>query len=284
VVKKRLIMEQALALFAEQGIEATSIQQITDKCGISKGAFYLAFKSKEELIFNLIDHIMGEYAADVERMVSSPSAAPERLLYEYYAASLNMIRKHAQFARFLMKEPVHSYRPELISRLEMYDAILHGAVRTIALRRYPSLAPEMASDLVFTIQCFVRQYGALFLKPDIPLEIPDVCEALVEKTDVLARHASKPALRGAAAPVHLLARPSPPRREELAELLSKTAEEEPDPVLRRSLELLREHLDRPRLEPAVAAGLLASLRGSSRTKWTAYLYESYLKCRGETTN
>lgn len=39
MVKKQLIMDKALELFAKQGFEATSVQQITDHCGISKGAF-----------------------------------------------------------------------------------------------------------------------------------------------------------------------------------------------------------------------------------------------------
>ncbi len=44
-------MEKALELFSEQGFEATSVQQITERCGISKGAFYLSFKTKDELVF-----------------------------------------------------------------------------------------------------------------------------------------------------------------------------------------------------------------------------------------
>ena len=58
MIKKQLIMEKALELFAEKGFEATSVQQITEHCGISKGAFYLSFKSKDELILALIDHFM----------------------------------------------------------------------------------------------------------------------------------------------------------------------------------------------------------------------------------
>ena len=39
-------MEKALELFARQGFEATSVQQITEHCGISKGAFYLSLNQK----------------------------------------------------------------------------------------------------------------------------------------------------------------------------------------------------------------------------------------------
>lgn len=277
MVKRHLIMEKALELFAEQGIEATSIQQITERCGISKGAFYLAFKSKEELIFQLIDHFMGEYVADIERMVSSGGSEPDKMLYDYYAAAFGTFHKHAHFAQILMKEPVYSFQAELIERLEMYDAILNDAARTIVLRRYPSLAPHMLADLVFTIQGFVRHYGALFLRTDVPFDIPELCEALVEKTDLLAKHAVKPAVPGEIASYFRLMRPEPPRREELIEWMARKAEEEDDPVLRRSLTLLQEHLVRPVFEQAIVEGLLTNLREHPRTKWAAYLYESYLK-------
>ncbi|MGV2541462.1 TetR/AcrR family transcriptional regulator, partial [Bacillus pumilus] len=36
-------------LFAKKGFSSTTIQEIADECGISQGAFYLHFKSKEEL-------------------------------------------------------------------------------------------------------------------------------------------------------------------------------------------------------------------------------------------
>ena len=65
MLKKQLIMDKALELFAEQGFEATSVQQITERCGISKGAFYLSFKSKEELILALIDDFMRRFVAGI---------------------------------------------------------------------------------------------------------------------------------------------------------------------------------------------------------------------------
>ncbi len=44
--KERLIIEMAMKLFATKGVNATSVQEIVTACGISKGAFYLYFKSK----------------------------------------------------------------------------------------------------------------------------------------------------------------------------------------------------------------------------------------------
>ena len=71
MIKKQLIMDKALELFAEQGFEATSVQQITEHCGISKGAFYLSFKSKDELILAMIDHFMIGITIDIDQVVKS---------------------------------------------------------------------------------------------------------------------------------------------------------------------------------------------------------------------
>lgn len=46
---KERIITVAMDLFYEQGYNATGIQQIIDAAGISKGAFYTHFKSKEDL-------------------------------------------------------------------------------------------------------------------------------------------------------------------------------------------------------------------------------------------
>lgn len=55
--KKRHVIDKAHELFIEQGYHATSIQDILNRSGISKGSFYNYFSSKGELfkaVFNLI--------------------------------------------------------------------------------------------------------------------------------------------------------------------------------------------------------------------------------------
>lgn len=47
--KKEQIIKTAMQLFAVKGSSSTSMQEIAELCGISKGSLYLVFKSKEEL-------------------------------------------------------------------------------------------------------------------------------------------------------------------------------------------------------------------------------------------
>lgn len=58
--KKLKIMSAALELFAEEGFHATSISQIATKAKISKGLIYNYFKSKEDLLNEIIDNGFGK--------------------------------------------------------------------------------------------------------------------------------------------------------------------------------------------------------------------------------
>ncbi|MSS64795.1 TetR/AcrR family transcriptional regulator [Velocimicrobium porci] len=60
-LSKRRILDEALKLFAINGYDATSIEQIANAVGIRKASFYSHFKSKQELLDTLIDEIEKRY-------------------------------------------------------------------------------------------------------------------------------------------------------------------------------------------------------------------------------
>lgn len=58
--KKQLIMDTALALFAENGYHSTSISQIAAKAGISKGLTYNYFKGKNDILNEIMEQGFNE--------------------------------------------------------------------------------------------------------------------------------------------------------------------------------------------------------------------------------
>jgi AcrR family transcriptional regulator len=58
--RKQLIMDTALELFAENGYHATSISQIAKMAGISKGLTYNYFRSKNEILKEIMDQGFNE--------------------------------------------------------------------------------------------------------------------------------------------------------------------------------------------------------------------------------
>lgn len=58
--RKKHVMETAHAIFVEKGFVETSVQEILEKSGISKGTFYNYFPSKNELLINIFEKIQTE--------------------------------------------------------------------------------------------------------------------------------------------------------------------------------------------------------------------------------
>lgn len=64
--KQKTLIELGVELMATQGYHRTSIQQIADKAGISKGAFYLYFDSKESFIATAYEYFYGKITRRLE--------------------------------------------------------------------------------------------------------------------------------------------------------------------------------------------------------------------------
>lgn len=75
------ILEAALAVFVEQGFATARVEDIARQAGLSKGALYLYFPSKEAMLNALVEQSAGKLALSVEQHVAHSAAAdPEAAL------------------------------------------------------------------------------------------------------------------------------------------------------------------------------------------------------------
>lgn len=275
MAKKHIIMEKAMEIFAEQGIESTSIQQITDRSGISKGAFYLYFKSKDELITSLIDYFMGNIVAEIEQSVSNNKKTDE-LLYKYIYISYREFQKQANFAKIFLKEPVFSFNQELLKRLQMYMDTLNKILLTVIQKQFPQINANMHLELLFTINGLIKSYSELFLIDDYLVDIELLCRSIVEKVTIIADEAEISVIT----PDYLIktGRNITITKEQLIERLEETIQEtKDDSTVQESLTLLLKDLEKPSLSHVIILGLLNNIRTNKHCLWVAYMYELYLK-------
>jgi AcrR family transcriptional regulator len=69
-VTKKAILDTALALFGERGFHATTVQAITEKANLTKGAFYHHFESKEEVLQQIHAEYAGEMVAGMRAVLA----------------------------------------------------------------------------------------------------------------------------------------------------------------------------------------------------------------------
>jgi AcrR family transcriptional regulator len=72
----RRILDTARGLFATQGYDAVSIDMIAAAAGLTKGACYHHFASKQELFERLVDEVQATIAARLDAMAAPPSKPP----------------------------------------------------------------------------------------------------------------------------------------------------------------------------------------------------------------
>ena len=64
------LLDAALEVFAQHGVHAVSIEQITERAGFTRGAFYSNFTSKEELFFALMERENGLRLAALREQIT----------------------------------------------------------------------------------------------------------------------------------------------------------------------------------------------------------------------
>lgn len=272
MMKKQLIMDKALELFAKQGFEATSIQQITEHCGISKGAFYLSFKSKDELILALIDQFMMQILSDIDYMVRNTEE--EALLYNFYMIMFDSFQKHTDFAKIMLKEqmPVNE---KFMTKMFSYEKSLENVILFMVERFYGEEIKESKYDLIYCIKGFLSTYTQFLLFIDTSVDLELLSQSLVEKTNILAKHTTTPFISQEL----LLLMKSPADEEITKERVVREMEEKikemEESLEKESLILLKQNLLEESYSPAIIKGLLENIRNHPHCKRISYILRRY---------
>jgi AcrR family transcriptional regulator len=123
------VLGEAQRLFSERGYAATSLEQIAEAAGVTKGAIYGHFSSKEDLLISALE------AAPLPAWATSmndPSSLPLR-------------ERLAQFGRAMAVDEGFRDKAELATELEALVALLRSPD---ALRRYSAVQVARLAELV----------------------------------------------------------------------------------------------------------------------------------------
>jgi AcrR family transcriptional regulator len=82
------LREKGKALFEKQGLKKTSVDELTEAVGISKGAFYLFYESKEELFLDILEQLEQEIQAKILEFSIKPKSNTKRNVSDLLKAFL----------------------------------------------------------------------------------------------------------------------------------------------------------------------------------------------------
>ena len=161
------LQEAALARFAKQGFDSTSMNEIATDVGIKKPSIYAHFRSKDELLLSLVPLLIEaelEYAQTT--LVGGPDTKQQLLAYLESIQERFATSHRGQFwLRLLFSPPVHLYDEimepmhgfiedleSIVKKAQQNSPLIHNnnqlSVETLAIN-YMSMVDCLQSELLF---------------------------------------------------------------------------------------------------------------------------------------
>ena len=131
----RRVLASAAALFYRQGSAATSVRQLTSAAGLSPGALYNHFGSRDEMLFALVQtgHLRAQ--RDLDDALAKGILPATEALRRFTIAYLQIHLRFPPFSQLIHREYVHlsdSHRAEIVRRRrrmrdQLIDVLRAGA-------------------------------------------------------------------------------------------------------------------------------------------------------------
>lgn len=96
-------LDTARQLFFEKGYEKTSVNDIIQKVGVAKGTFYHYFKSKEDLLDQLVNHFTKKNVLEVEKIMERTDMNALERMNHFFISIRNLKVENKELMKMLMK-------------------------------------------------------------------------------------------------------------------------------------------------------------------------------------
>ena len=160
--RQQEVVEAAARVFHEKGYESTSIQEIAEEVGILKGSLYYYIRSKEELLYAILQGVHEDALANIKRLETVEGDALQKVrafvtLHLTFNAE-NLTKMGVFFHDFRSLNPEH--REPIIEARDLYDELLRDLIRqgqneaTIC----PDIDPKLAALGVMGMMNWLYQW------------------------------------------------------------------------------------------------------------------------------
>jgi AcrR family transcriptional regulator len=137
------LMRSAARIFCKHGLDRTSIDEVAEDAGYTKGAFYANFRSKQELFLAMLDERFTQRIEEVDRAFSDEGSPPQQARQaaaDYaraFRADPGAERLFFEFASYALRDD--DFRQELLTRF----ATLRDRLERVYQRRIDEYGLEL---------------------------------------------------------------------------------------------------------------------------------------------
>lgn len=185
--KRKYIIRTAMELFSVKGSSATSMQEIAEHCGMSKGSLYLHFKSKVELEISIYNHcyqMLQEHLIEVDQQTG---LSAKESLRKQIEVLLSLVLELREFLLMQLRDWVtHGKKNMEPQCVKDNNLMLLNWAQTRLERVYGSAIAPYAADLTLFLHGSFGSYIRLLFDPRISISIQQMSEHLMFALDQLS--------------------------------------------------------------------------------------------------
>ena len=174
------LLDVAVTVFNERGYDATSMEELAARLGVTKSAIYHHVSSKVELLRLALDRALDALFAVTEEPGAITGPAIDRLEH-VVRGSVRVLAAELPFVTLLLRVRGNSPVEEAaLQRRRRFDRVVTGLVRAAEEEGdvRPDVDPAITSRLLFgTVNSLTEWY-----RPDGGLSADDLADALVATT------------------------------------------------------------------------------------------------------
>jgi AcrR family transcriptional regulator len=275
--KEKKIIEVGISLFAKKGYSATSIQEIVDACGMSKGAFYLYFKSKEALMLAAFKYQFQSIQARMDSLYFK-NLSPRETFVAQLEAQLEEIDKNKEFIIMQIREQAIPLNSEIEGFIRKISHEIGHFYHTSLLAIYGDKVGKYVFDLNMILQGIVNSYVKLMMFDNAIVDLRKLATYILNRMDDLVagylNSNEEPILTNDFVDELSVNYPEPTKEDVIRQLkIAKDRVEHEDFMI--TLEVLEEEImkDSPRIP--VIQGMLGNIKAETSLQTLTAMIQSF---------
>lgn len=182
--RKIHIIDKAIGLFAKKGFYSTSIQEIADESGVSKGAVYLHFRSKDELLLEIFRYYFGKMREKITR-VEEESLPPKKSFIRQLQIQFEEINKHKEFIIMQFREQALSTNKEVGQFLRIIRYETHKWYETSLINIYGDKVKPYVIDGELLLEGIKNSYFQMLILNDFDIDLAELASFMIKRLDDL---------------------------------------------------------------------------------------------------
>ncbi len=184
--KRTQILTCARKLFLEQGFKSTSIQAIANEADISKGAVYLYFESKDDILLAIFRMLEQNVWHKLEQINTDDTLSPRDRFFQHILTFYHDVMENLQFNQMVLSESGMNFNSEFLSYAREYRYKLQHALENALLAIYGEDIQPWLSDLVVAINGIIQEIDVSIVLDSQSIDGEQLARNVCFMTDALA--------------------------------------------------------------------------------------------------